>query len=257
MNLSIINTSIGYQGVPIIKNINLELAGNEIFCVLGSNGVGKSTLFKTLLGLLKPISGKIMLNGKDIAKWNRREFAREIAYIPQSHSTPFPFKVVDVVLMGRTAHLNLLGTPSKKDKIIAAECLDLLGISHLKDNSFTHLSGGEKQLVIIARALAQQPSFLIMDEPTSNLDFGNQIKVIKQVKELKKESLGILMSTHSPDHAFMCNDKVIVLHNGGVYRTGNTEDVITEQCLQKIYNTDIQILNHEGVNSRKICVPII
>lgn len=254
MNLSIINASIGYGGKSIVRDINFELNGNEIFCLLGPNGVGKSTLFKTLLGLLKPVSGKILLNGKDIAQWNRRSFALEIGYIPQTHSTPFPFRVMDVVLMGRTAHFSLFGSPGKKDRIIAEECLDVLGISSLKDKSFTLLSGGEKQLVIIARALAQQPSFLIMDEPTSNLDFGNQIKVIKQVKELKKDSLGILMATHYPDHAFMCNDKAIVLYDGGIYRMGRVDTVITDECLHKIYGTPIDVLNLSG---RKVCIPSI
>lgn len=256
MNLSIINATIGYQGVPVVRDVNLELTENEIFCLLGPNGVGKSTLFKTLLGLLKPISGKVLLNGKDIRHWNSRDFAREIAYVPQSHTTPFPFKVMDVVLMGRTAHISMFGTPGKKDRFIAEECLETLKITHLKDKFFTQLSGGERQLVIIARALAQQPSFLIMDEPTSNLDFGNQIKVIKQVTELKKDNLGILMATHSPDHAFMCNGKAIILHNGGIYRSGKATDIITEECLCNIYDTDISIME-EGCKCRKVCVPMI
>lgn len=257
MNLSIVNASIGYEGVPIVKNINFELNGNEIFCLLGPNGVGKSTLFKTLLGLLKPVSGKILLNGKDISKWNRKDFALEIGYIPQTHATPFPFKTIDVVLMGRTAHLKLFGSPTRQDRIIAEECLDMMGILDLKDKPFTHLSGGEKQLIIIARALAQQPSFLIMDEPTSNLDFGNQIKVIKRVKELKKDSLGILMATHYPDHAFMCNDKAIVLYEGGIYRMGRADMVINSECLNKIYDTPITVMELNGNISRKVCIPTI
>ncbi len=256
-NLVIDNATMGYHKNVVLKDMNLEFTGNEVYSLLGPNGVGKSTFFKSILGLLPLISGRILLNGKDVSKWNRKEFAKKIAYVPQYHNVPFAFKVIDVVLMGRTAHLGLLGSPSKKDKLLAEECLEMLGISSLKNKLFTEISGGERQMVIIARALAQQPSFMIMDEPTSSLDFGNQIKVIKQINELKKDSLGILMATHSPDHAFMCKQKSIAFFKGNLYKQGLTSEVLTEECLKEMYGTAIQVMRLNGNVNRCICVPHI
>jgi len=210
-------------------------------------------LFKSMLGVLKPLSGSILLNGKPIEHWNRQQFARLVGYIPQARSLPFPFTVMDVVLFGRTAHLSAFGSPGKRDRILAGECMDLLNITHLQHRTFTHLSGGEQQLVIIARALAQQPAFLIMDEPTSSLDFGNQINIIRQVNALKNNALGIMMATHSPDHAFMCNANVAVVHQGTLRKAGHANDIISEQVLKEIYGVDIKVRPLD--DTRLVCVP--
>lgn len=259
MKLEIKNAVFGYPGKPIINNINFELNTGEIVCVLGRNGAGKTTFFKSLLGLIQPLSGSVLLNEKPIDRWNRPQFARWVGYIPQARSLPFPFTVLDVVLFGRTAHLSAFGSPGKKDRLLAMECLDMLNISHLMNRTFTHLSGGEQQLVIIARALAQQPSFLVMDEPTSSLDFGNQIKIIRQVNALKNNSLGIIMATHSPDHAFMCEARVAIVHDGQLWKTGNANEVITEEILKEIYGVDIKVrsLGNKPECNRLVCVPTV
>ncbi|OAV63785.1 putative ABC transporter ATP-binding protein [Bacteroidales bacterium Barb6XT] len=203
------------------------------------------------------MKGTISLDGKNIGEWNRRQFARAVAYVPQARSLPFPFTVFDVVLFGRTAHLSVFSSPGKKDRMIAEECLEKLQITYLKDRVFTQLSGGEQQMVIVARALAQQPSFLIMDEPTSSLDFGNQLKIINQVNKLKNDSLGILMATHSPDHAFMCEADVAVIHNGMIWKQGDSKEVITEEVLKDIYDVNVKICTAGAESSRKICLPVL
>jgi len=258
MKLEIKNGVFGYAGKAVIKNINFELNTGEIVCLLGKNGAGKTTLFKSMLGVLKPISGSILLNEKPIEHWSRPQFARLVGYIPQARSLPFPFTVMDVVLFGRTSHLSTFGSPGKKDRLLAEECLELLKITHLKNRSFTQLSGGEQQLVIIARALAQQPAFLVMDEPTSSLDFGNQIKIIRQVNALKNNSLGIIMATHSPDHAFMCDANVAIIHKGKMWKTGHSNDVVSEEILKEIYGVEVKVrlLGNPECN-RLVCVPTV
>ena len=189
-------------------------------------------LFRSL-GILPPISGDLFLNEKSIKAWDRRKFANCIAYIPQAHAMPFSYPVIEMVLMGRISHVNMFSSPSKKDIIIAEESLEKMNISHLRDRNFSTLSGGEQQLVITARALAQKASFIVMDEPTSSLDFGNQIKIIKQIRELREHSLGIIMATHSPDHVFMCDSKVILVDSGTAVMSGHCDKVITESMLNR------------------------
>ncbi len=251
--------SLGYHQKTIVSHVDLTLRSGQVTCLLGPNGVGKTTLFKTLLGILPPLAGSIRINGKNIDQLSVNDFARLIAYVPQAHNTPFPYTVRDVVLFGRTAHLSLFASPGKNDLKIADRCLDLLEIRALADRNFTELSGGERQMVIIARALAQEASFMILDEPSSSLDYGNQIRVIKKIKELGEQSIGILMATHSPDHAFMLGADVIMLNQGGVFDCGKTENVITSSSLAEIYGVNVQIFNTpaNGCPSRKVCAPTL
>jgi iron complex transport system ATP-binding protein len=259
MNLEMKHVTLGYKNKEVLSDVDFELRTGDIMCLLGPNGVGKTTLFKALLGFIKPFSGKITLNGTDISEWSRKEFARMVGYIPQTHNTPFPYKVEDVVLFGRTAHLGLLSSPSYKDRIIAGECMEMLGITRLKDRFFTELSGGERQMVIIARALAQQPHFLVMDEPTSNLDFGNQVKVMQKINELKNSSLGIIMATHSPDHAFVFGSKAMFISKGKTLKCGLADETITEERLHSVYGVDVSVFQSpiQNSNSRKVCLPLI
>jgi iron complex transport system ATP-binding protein len=257
--IELINVSMGYHERVVLNDVNLKLQSGEITCLLGPNGVGKTTLFKTLLGFLPPISGHVVINGKSIDRLSSRDFARLVAYVPQAHHTPFPYTVRDVVLFGRTVHLNVFASPGKKDKMIADRALDLLEVSHLAERNFTELSGGERQMVIIARALAQEAKFMILDEPSSSLDYGNQIKVIKKIKELERESIGILMATHSPDHAFMLGSKAIILNEGRIFGQGTPEEIVTPSSLKEIYGVNVQIFDTpvNGSPSRKICAPNI
>ncbi|MDR1859922.1 MAG: ABC transporter ATP-binding protein [Bacteroidales bacterium] len=259
MELEIRNATLGYSGKAVLTDVNLTLSTGTTTCFLGKNGAGKTTLFRSLLGLVPLLGGDVLLDGRSIRRWGRRDYARVVAYVPQARALAFPFPVRDVVLFGRTAHLSTFAYPRRKDRLIADDCLERLHISHLSDRLFTRLSGGEQQMVIVARALAQQPTFLIMDEPTASLDFGNQVKIIAQVNALKDESLGILMATHEPDHAFMCRANVLVAHNGKLWKSGDCDSVITDAMLKEIYDVNVCVCRMKDVNNRIIrtCLPVI
>ena len=258
MMLEITNGTIGYGKKVILSDINLSIKKGEVVSVLGKNGAGKTTLFKSLLGLLPVLSGSVSLNGKDIKEWGNREYARSVAYIPQAKTLPFPYKVSDVILFGRAAHLSFFGHPGKKDREIVERTLDRLKINDLRDKIYTNLSGGEQQMVIIARALAQEPDFLIMDEPTSNLDFGNQIKILHQVLQLRKEGIGILMATHSPDHVFLCESKVVAIHRDKVIQAEYKNESLDDSFFSDIYDAKVKIKDLDGKGyHRKVCFPVL
>lgn len=265
MKFSLANGRCGYDTKTVLEDVSLTVESGEVLCILGPNGTGKTTLFKSILGLLRLQSGKVELNSKDMSALSRAEIARMIGYIPQAHNPPFPFKVIDVVLMGRTAHLGPFSSPGKVDQKIAEEVIETLNIGHLRDKIYTQISGGEKQLVLIARALTQKPSMLVMDEPTASLDFGNQLLVLSHIKKLADSGLIIVMASHFPDHAFLYASKVILLKRGGVYAVGTPAEVITEQNLNQLYGVDVKIVNtgvrglqkqREGEGIR-VCVPIL
>lgn len=258
MKLEIINGSLGYDKKAILSNVNITIKKGEIVSILGQNGSGKTTLLKTLLGVLPTIEGEALLNNQRIEEWTIANYAQRVAYIPQAKSLPFPYRVFDVILFGRTAHLSLFGTPNKRDKEIAERTMATLGITHLKEMIYTNLSGGEQQMVIIARALVQEPDFLIMDEPTSNLDFGNQITIINQINSLKKDGIGVVMATHSPDHVFLCKSKIITIHKGIVNQIEDIEKEANDSLFSEIYGINIKVGQMEGTTvERKICVPIL
>ncbi|CQR73411.1 putative ABC transporter ATP-binding protein [Sporomusa ovata DSM 2662] len=257
MKLEVKNVSCGYDTREVISDISLTVECGESLCILGPNGIGKTTLFKAMLGIIKLQSGQILVDEEDISCWERRNLARKLGYVPQAHNPPFPFKVIEVVTMGRTAHLSFFSSSTRRDREIAEEALKTLGIVQLKDRIYTQISGGERQLVLIARALAQQPAFLIMDEPTANLDFGNQIKVLNQIKKLvRNENLGVIMTTHFPNDAFYCASKVAVIEKGNAFRIGTAEEVITEDYLKTVYGVDVQIISIGDKNGgRRVCIP--
>lgn len=236
--ISLKKLTIGYANKIVGKDINLKFDQQQITCLLGANGCGKTTLIKTILSILPCIAGEIIINQKLQNFWSRRDLAQFIGYVPQAHNGIFPFTVEEVVLMGRTAYLNWYSSPQKQDKKIAHECLTTLGIEHLKFQNYTQLSGGERQLVLIARALAQQPQFLIMDEPTSSLDFGNQIKVLEHLLQLKKNGISILLTTHQPEHAMRVADKIILLHDGNIIANDEPIRALSASNLSQIYSLD-------------------
>lgn len=254
MKLEIENVVCGYGTKKIVDGMSFEVTPGDIICLLGPNGVGKTTLFKTLLGFLKLKGGEIKLDNKNISTISQRERAIKIGYVPQSHTPPFPFSVMQVVLMGRTAHIGACASPSKKDIGVVEMALEQLGISFLRDRIYTEISGGERQMVLIARSLVQEPEVLFMDEPTSNLDFGNQIRVLNQIKRLAASGLGIVMTTHFPDHAFLCSSKVVLMQHNNIYKYGTAEEIITEKNLRSAYGIDVHITD---TNSGKSCVPVM
>jgi iron complex transport system ATP-binding protein len=236
----------------IFEDINFSVSSGDIFCILGANGTGKTTLIKCLTGLMKPNSGEIMINGQDMNSFSRPDLAKKIGYIPQIHNSTFPFTVLDVVLMGRSPHLAMFESPSEKDYEIALKALESLNISYMKDKSYTEISGGEQQLVFIARVLAQEPSILILDEPTSHLDFGNQIRTLNIIQKLASAGLAVIMSSHFPDHAFISATKVALMNEKRFIALGKPEDVITPENMKRIYGIDVKILD---IGGRMACVP--
>ncbi len=251
--LKLQNVKCGYEKHVVLNDVSFEVKPGEVVCILGANGVGKTTLFKTILGHLPVLAGKIFLKEKFLNQMSIVEKAKNIGYVPQAHNPPFPFLVRDVVVMGRTAYLSVFTSPGKSDMDIAEKALEDLGISYLKNKVYTEISGGERQLVLIARALAQTPSVLIMDEPTSNLDFGNQAKAVKQVRNLADRGLGVIMTTHFPDHVFQCADKVVVIKNSKQVISGQIDEIMTSDLLSEIYDIRISVKNIDGKN---ICIPI-
>lgn len=259
MELIIRNASCGYGDKNIIKDISIGIRSGEILCILGPNGVGKTTLFKTILGFLKLQSGEILLDNENIRFWPKKRLAKAISYVPQSHTPPFPFSVFDVVLMGRAAHLDMFASPSKKDKEIAEQAIDTLKISYLKNSIYTQISGGERQMVLIARALAQQAKIMVMDEPTSNLDFGNQIRVLQQINNLASKGLGIIMTSHFPDHAFLCCTKAAIMQKDNKFIVGNVDEIVTEENLKSAYGINVKIISVLNENGEiiKSVIPLL
>jgi iron complex transport system ATP-binding protein len=245
MKLELRNVSCGY-GTPIVRNVNLSLESGEVLCILGPNGVGKTTLFKTILNLQKPLSGQICIDSEDISGWKPKKLSRYMAYVAQAHIPSFPYTVQEVVTMGRMGQGSTFSQPSQKDFEITQQALEDVGIRHLRDKRYTEISGGERQLLMIARALAQQPKLLIMDEPTANLDYGNMVLVMQCIRRLSEKGLQVIFTSHMPDQAFMTGAKAALLTRNAPVIFGTADEVITERNLYAAYQTDIQILEVIG-----------
>lgn len=254
MSVSIKDLEFSYGSHRVLKGISVEIASGTLVNVLGPNGTGKSTLFRCILGLNRHYRGTIVVNGKDIATLGIRERAREMAYIPQSHKPVYDYAVLDVVLMSAGASAGMLFSPKKTHVERAYAALERVGIAHLADRPYTQISGGEQQLVLIARALAQDASTLIMDEPTSALDYGNTVRVLSCVRQLTEEGLTIIQSTHQPDQAFLYADKTLVLHEGEVLAYGEPKETITAELISKIYGVDVEV-NSLYDDKVRVCVP--
>lgn len=246
--------AIGYKDKILINNLFFHIEQGQIICLLGANGCGKTTLMRTLLGLLPCIEGHIKIADKELSKWSPTDLAKVVAYVPQATHIPFSFSVIDMVVMGRGAHLSFFSMPSKQDKLMAIETLTMLSLSHLAHRTFDTLSGGEKQMVLIARALVQQPKLLIMDEPAASLDFGNQIKLLDQVKALKALGISVFMSTHHPQHAASLADEVILLTPHTQVLQDRPEILLTPDNLAHLYGVtpkDIQAHFHAYSDNKK------
>lgn len=252
--MQVSDASFSYDGQHnIFENINFSVQKGDVFCILGPNGTGKTTLIKCINGLMKLSSGKILFNEKNIYSLNKTEIAKNIGYIPQIHNSTFPFSVLDVVLMGRSPHLEMFASPGEKDIKIAEESLKTLNITHMRDVPYTEISGGEQQLVFLARILTQKPSVLLLDEPTSHLDFGNQMRTLNIIEKLAKSGLSIVMSSHFPDQAFISANKVALMKGKNFIDIGSPEEVINEENMEKIYDVQVKIVD---IEPRKACIPL-
>jgi iron complex transport system ATP-binding protein len=237
----------------LLHDVNLEIPDGEVHALLGPNGSGKTTLLKILLGLLIPQKGDVRLENLPVATIASKQLAKRIAYVPQVHRASFGYRVMDVVLMGRMPHKPFFFRYGKTDKAIATQALERLSIGHLKDRAYTAVSGGERQLALIARALVQGADIFIMDEPVGGLDYGNQIRLLGHIANLARDGYTFIKTTHFPDHALWISDRVVMLKNGRVVADGNTSEVVSRTNLYRLYNTQVDVRSLDG--GYRICVP--
>lgn len=254
VSMNVQNLRFSYGGHEVLKGVSFGTNYGEFISVLGPNGVGKSTLFRCILGLMKPSVGSVLINDEDIHALSPEELSRRMAYIPQSHHPVFNFSVMDMVLMGTVSQMSRFASPGKAQEKLALAALERMGIMHLKERGCANISGGERQLVQIARAIAQQAKILVMDEPSANLDFGNKIRVMQTVKGLTKEGYTIIQSTHDPDQAYFYSDKILAIYGGKVLAWGTPQETICNDLISTLYNVDVDVCSMHGDNVR-ICVP--
>jgi len=240
------NIAFSYGRHRVLEDITLKIQPSELLALLGVNGAGKSTLMRVLLGFEVPHAGTLELGGRPVATYTRPELARRIAYVPQAHTAPFPYSVREVVQLGRIAHGGFMRPPTARDRDAVDETLALLGISHLAERAYTTLSGGERQLTLIARALTQEARLLILDEPTSALDYGNQIRLLDQMRRLADAGYGILFTTHQPEHVLMVADRAALLMNGRIAANGTPPEVLNPESLKRLYGVDVEWFTRAG-----------
>ena len=239
--LSVRGLSCGYSGKEVIGDVSFDLEAGSAVVLVGPNGAGKTTFFKTVLGFLPRLAGEMRIGGEDTSGWTRKRFAQAVAYVPQAHEPTFGFSVREMTLMGRTPALASLASPSEADEKIAADVLARLGIAHLAERDYTQLSGGERQLVIVARALAQRPRLLVMDEPCANLDLGNQVRLLEQVRDLTADGLAVALTSHDPNHAFMLGADVVCFGRDGRVSCGSAAEVLATQRLSALYGVPVAV----------------
>ena len=253
--LEVKSLAFSYGNRPVFENVSFSLKKGEIMCILGPNGAGKSTLIKCIAGILKPDNGSVFIQGEDTVSLGVRGIARSIGYVPQQNEVVFPFTVLDFVVMGRAPHLSMFASPGTEDIKLAKESLATVGISDLAERPVAKLSGGQSQMVLIARALVQKPALLLLDEPTSHLDFGNQILVLETVQKLASLGMSIVMNTHMPDHAFLLGDRAAALSGGRLVAVGKVETVVTSKMMSSVYGVNVAIREIEDMK-RKVCLPL-
>ncbi|MDR1051587.1 MAG: ABC transporter ATP-binding protein [Deltaproteobacteria bacterium] len=258
MELIFHNVACGYGGRTVVEGFGCVVGPGDVTCLLGPNGAGKTTLLKAALGLVPLTAGRIAAGGRDLADLGRAGRARLLGHVPQGLSTPFAYKVSDVVLTGRTSRLGLTGRPGAADYEAARKAADELGLGPLMGRPFTELSGGERQLVSVARALAREPAFLVMDEPTSSLDFANQARVMQAVRRLAARGLGVLLTTHSPDQALASGTRAVLMRPGRPSLEGPVAEVLTPENLSRTYGLEVGVFSCRGPDGleRKFCRPV-
>lgn len=242
--------TIAYQKQTVLEKVNLTIEKGVITTFLGPNGSGKTTLMSSINGTIRPVSGDVYINGKSVAMLKTKELARMVATVPQLYNANFNFSVFDMVLLGRSPHIGYI--PRKEDSEIADEAIRQIGIEHLKNKGFNRLSGGERQLVMIARAIAQDTEIILLDEPTSYLDLKNQLKVLRAVKQINSiKKVTCIMTLHDPNHALMYSDKIVMFNNRTI-ETGTVDDMINTRNLFEVYGVKADVLN---INNKKYIIP--
>ncbi|VVB72270.1 Cobalamin import ATP-binding protein BtuD [uncultured archaeon] len=251
VNITIRGLTFGYNSHKILDNLDIEVENSEVLSLVGPNGSGKTTLIKCIDRILKP-KGSILLDGKEIADMSRQDIARQIGYVPQSSSTPLATTVFDTVLMGRRPHISWRVSDIDLEKV--AEVLERLHLEELAMRDFAQLSGGQKQKVLIARALAQEPAVLLLDEPTSNLDMKHQLEVMETISSLVREKgISAVMAVHDLNLASRFSDKLVMLKNGRVYAAGEPKVLLNEANICTVYGIEAIVMNAVG---RPYIVPL-
>ena len=239
--LDVRDLSFRYRVDDVLSDLSFQSSGGRVIGVLGANGAGKSTLFKLILGILPLQKGEILVNDMPLPSLSVRKRAREMAYFPQKEAGAFQFSVSEVVLMGTTVSFGVFSQPGKKEVEKAEQAMRLLRIESFKDRRYAQLSGGEQQLVLIARAVAQDAPILIMDEPCASLDYGNQIRVLEQIRTLASQGYLVLFSTHNPQHVFLYADDVLLISGHTACAFGSPREVLSESLLSHVYRIPIRL----------------
>lgn len=257
--LSVEDLRFSYRAYrEILKGVTFSLDDGEILCLLGSNGAGKTTLLRCMLGFVRPKHGSVGIDGRRISALSIKERAHYMAYVPQTSALAFPYRTEEVVMMGRVSHLAGAAAHTRADRRAVSDAMERLQIGHLEGRRYQELSGGEKQMVLVARALAQNARILVMDEPTANLDYHNQVKILAAIKHLSAQGLAILMTSHYPDHAFLACTKVALMKDGCVASFGDPDQVVTSESLTDLYETPVHVVHADmGGVAIKTCIPLL
>ncbi len=237
----------------VLRGVGMKLGEGETLSVLGPNGAGKSTLLSCMAGLLRPQTGCVRLLGEDIRHLTEKKIAAAVSLVPQNHYPIFGYTVFDFVLMGRASLTGLFQRPRKEDRKAAEQALEELGLTALAEKPCTEISGGERQLATIARAIVRRPKAVLFDEPTAHLDFGNQLRTLRVVKSLADKGYAVVITTHNPDHAMLLGGRTVILGPDGQLTAGKTEEVLTEETLRRVYTTDLRLKYDEELG-RKVCL---
>ena len=257
MTLAANALSFGFRERVVGAGVELTLAAGEVVCMLGPNGSGKTTLLRTLLGLQPPLAGSVTLDDRPLAAWPARERASRLAYVPQAAESYFDFSLLEMVEMGRSTRRGVFGRPGARDRAQSHHALERLGIASLADRPIHRVSGGERQLALIARALATEATHILMDEPAASLDFGNQALILDEIARLRDAGAAVLFSTHHPDHALRIADRVVMIRDGGVMAAGPTDQAVNSENLSALYGRPVEValVSSAAGDTRRVCVP--
>lgn len=259
--LKVENLRFSYGGGRnIVDGISFELNPHDILCLLGPNGTGKTTLLRCILGLNKATSGSVTVNDRNLNSMRGRERAKAVAFVPQAANMAFQYEGAEVVMMGRVSGLSLGRKPKASDREVVDDVFRRLEIEHLRHKLFNNMSGGERQMILVARALAQQAGVIIMDEPTASLDYSNQVKILQVVNDLASAGYSILMTSHFPDHAFLACSRAALLKGGHIVKIGTPEDIVTSENLSDLYETPVCVADAYLApveHTARVCVPVI
>lgn len=242
MTFSVVGGCFSYGSIPILRDISFSLENREVLAVLGPNGVGKTTLLRCMMGLLRWKKGETLIDGTPITRLSNAALWKRIAYVPQSKGTNLSYTALEMVLMGRSARIGLFAQPTQEDREAAEAALDTVGVRFLRDKKCSQMSGGELQMVLIARALSASPELLVLDEPESNLDFKNQLIILETIHRLSCEKgISAIVNTHYPAHALQIADKALILNRDGRSIWGPACEVINEKTMQQAFCVQVKI----------------